>query len=497
MIINQNHLDIEPQLDSIDAWSGSTEASSESININTGDTIFYGNEVNSHETILDRVMKPLEDALETIEKNRKAHYLEKLSFIMFVRLLVYYFIMAIESGRLLITKIENSSSDLNLFPVKRSAFFEAFNRFPAEWFFYLFTTLVTSITFISIPELQMLGQLVCVDGSIFPTIISLEWAKYKENQNALKLHLCFELNRMIPIQLLITDAKFSELEALRSMLQAGVTYIADRGYVCFTVLSEIDTLKAYFVIRMRVNLAYSVIENLTVELPESVKHIFLNVTDQRVELVNAEKNPIYRLVTFDVGSEHYLVLTNRLDLTTFQVILLYAYRWQIELIFRFLKRSMNGLHLLSTSKNGVQVYFYMLLCTCLLQLHLKQECVQTYDALNNTEFENKKDNDDTNSDKKASIDNQCKGNQNNPESLSDDHISFDNNNKDINLSSEVYPGLMIDPKLLNGARGSTFLATIGSKLKRYWKIGKHWLCRLRDLLDQPFNITNLDKLGKP
>lgn len=35
---------------------------------------------------------------------------------------------------------------------------------------------------------------------------------------------------------------------------------------------------------------------------------------------------VYRLVSFHVGQEQYLILTNRLDLTTFQVILLYAYR---------------------------------------------------------------------------------------------------------------------------------------------------------------------------
>jgi hypothetical protein len=44
---------------------------------------------------------------------------------------------------------------------------------------------------------------------------------------------------MIQIKLLIPAANFSEREALRDMLQAGITYIADRGYVCFTLLSEI------------------------------------------------------------------------------------------------------------------------------------------------------------------------------------------------------------------------------------------------------------------
>ncbi len=77
-------------------------------------------------------------------------------------------------------------------------------------------------------------------------------------------------------------------------------------------------------------------------LPDTVQHIFCHVTDQRVRLTNAQGRPVYRLVSFYVGQERYLNLTNRLDLSTFQIILLYTYRWQVELIFRFLKRSTLG-----------------------------------------------------------------------------------------------------------------------------------------------------------
>jgi hypothetical protein len=141
-----------------------------------------------------------------------------------------------------------------------------------------------------------------------------------------------------------------------------------------------------------------------------------------------------------VGQERYLLLTNRLDLTTFQVILLYAYRWQVELIFRFLKRSLNGLHLLSHSPEGVTLHFYALLIAALLQLRLKQQCVQ----------------------------------QSEPSPAA------------AQTTPAPIAGLMIDPERLAGARGHTFLATVGEKLPRYWKIGKHWLVTLRNYLARPF-----------
>ena len=111
----------------------------------------------------------------------------------------------------------------------------------------------------------------------------------------------------------------------------------------------------------------------------------------------------------------------------------------MELIFRFLKRSLNGLHLLSQSKEGVTIHFYALLITALLELRLKQKCVAIYEAK------------------------QTAGTA--PESADD---------------TPAIAGLMIAPELLAGARGSTFLATVGEKLKRYWKISRDWLTALRN-----------------
>ncbi len=55
--------------------------------------------------------------------------------------------------------------------------------------------------------------------------------------------------------------------------------------------------------------------------------------------------------------------------------MLYAYRWQIELFFKFIKRTLNGIHLFSTSENGAQIHFLIILITALLQLKLKQNCI--------------------------------------------------------------------------------------------------------------------------
>lgn len=498
---------------------------------------------NSH-TTFDELANPIMDQAKEIEENRKKHHNETFTFLSFVRLLIYYFCGKVSSGRQLITSIESEDLSLNLEPVPKSTFFYAFGRFPAQWFRSLFVTMLSEISWKSIPELDLLGQLHICDGSIFPLPLNVKWAEYKSNSRALKLHLCFNLNKMIPVDIHVDTANSSERDALRGMLQKGITYIADRGYVCFTLLADIVSAKAFFVIRMYCNLDYAIIEQLSVDTPSTVKHIFELVTDQKVKLNGAEGEHIYRLVTFWVGDEKYFILTNRFDLTTFQIILLYAYRWQVELIFRFLKHSCNGLHVLSTSQNGSQIHFYMLLCTALLQLHLKQKCLQqnhlpqspqTGDQVaggcqidqNKPPAEplesqppakveatpsspltcdnNKQQNDAksvptscaSESAKAASSDCVQKASQN--ESSKSTEQSSTGNDSNADSTNPAPPikiaGLMIDPEQLAGSRGQTFLATIGSKLDHYWKISIHWLVKLRNYLHRPFTIEIMNSLA--
>ena len=406
-------------------------------------------------TTFDVLFEPLVAILEQHERDHPPHHREKLPFMKFVRTLVYHFTRKCESGRQLLTDVSTTEPELELGEVKRSTFFDAFQRFPVVWLASLLSYLLATVVWQAIPELEALGKLYCVDGSIFPAIASVLWVEYSSKHQAIRLHLCFELNRMVPAHFLVDTGKSNEKKALLQMLEAGVTYIADRGYLSFPLLTAIVAAQAFFIIRAKANLVYTRVERLPVNLPGTVQHLFRHVTDQRVRLTNAKATPVYRLVSFYVGQERYLILTSRLDLTTFQIILLYAYRWQVELIFRFLKRSLNGLHLLSHSQEGVTIHFYALLISALLQLRLKQQCVAVCQA------------------------------------------SWPAVPLSLPAPDEpVIAGLMIDPAQLAGTRGHTFLATVGQKLHRYWKLSKHWLVALRNFLARPFDDQVVQALGR-
>jgi hypothetical protein len=265
----------------------------------------------------------------------------------------------------------------------------------------------------------------------------MTWANYTSNHQALRLHLCFELNRMIPIDFQVGSGNSCERRALIAMAQAGVTYIADRGYMSFALCHRLIQARAHFILRVKTNLLHHTLEALPITMPEAVQSLFQGVTDVLIRYTNDEQHGVYRLVRFSVDGETYFLLTDRRDLTTFQVILLYAYRWQIELMFRFLKRTLNGIHLIQHDKRGVTIQFYMILIVALLELFMKQSALHAA----------------------AASDGSAGPHASPPEAKT--------------ASSRL--------------DGVELVAMIGRKMKKYWKIGIHWLTALRDLLVEPFD----------
>jgi IS4 transposase len=197
-----------------------------------------------------------------------------------------------------------------------------------------------------------------IDGSLFPTLIQMSWTEYREKKNAFKLHLSFELNRMIPIEFLVESGNSSEREFLKAVLEAGVTYIADRGYASFEIIAKVLKAEAYFIFRIKGNWISEVQEVLEIAVQE-LPSCFRNVRDEIILFSNDKHQSLVRMIQFEVCGSKFRLLTNRFDLPTLKVIILYAYRWQIELFFKYLKRTLKGLHLWNQSQNGVEIQFYV------------------------------------------------------------------------------------------------------------------------------------------
>jgi hypothetical protein len=398
-----------------------------------------------NETVFDRILSPVLPLLELEQKGlNKDSEKYKLHLIPFSVNILFAIISQIKSISLLITetKSHRDAEKMGLVVASKSMYNEAFSRYKPELFRRIFFQLLANLNLKEINELKSLGRFFLVDGSIFPAISNMAWANYKKSTNAIKMHLSFELNRMIPVEFISTEANYSEKAFLEDILKEGMTYICDRGYISFKIFKSICDKGAFFVIRGKSNMQFVVKELKDVSVPdEFIKHLD-SIKDSMVVFKSDDSDIVYRIVEFTALGETYSLITNRYDLTTYEVIMLYAYRWQVELCFRFIKRTLKGIHLMNQSPRGIETQFYLYMIAYLLLMTFKQETVTNCD----------------NNDK-------------------------DKKDEGIDASSETSKKFVCSDKEKSGrpyARG--LVSILGEKLQRYWKIGIHWLVALKNQL---------------
>ena len=402
-------------------------------------------ELNVFDKILEPVFPLIKEAQNKIPGDSNDY---KLSLLPFTVNLLFAIICRIESISKLVTEIKSSpvAEALELVKASKSMYSEAFRRYDSSILRNIFYQLLRTLNFLNIPEINHLGRILLVDGSLFPAIASMEWAHYKKTANAIKLQLAFELNRMIPVEFLCTSGNFSEKKFLTLILKEGITYVCDRGYISFSMLKKICMKSAYFIIRGKSNLQYAIESQLDVVVPDKFLKFFSDISDAKIIFNNDKNEMIYRIINFTALGESYCLFTNRLDLTTYQVIMLYAYRWQVELCFRFLKRTLKGIHLFTQHENGIQIQFYLYMIGYLILLSFKQESIEVSDAYHGATIDKAESN------------------------IESEEESTDSNHRS---SQRLYVQGLV--------------SLLGSKLKKYWKISIHWLIVLKNKLLKKFD----------
>lgn len=318
--------------------------------------------------VFNKIISTLTKNSKYIIENCSENKLSKKLFIMdFIKIMIYYFLKGISSLRTLSIRLKNNNLGLKELPFETIR--DGFNRFNYETFKDLFYQLLFDIRFINLPELELLGRLYIADSSLFNINVKADWSCYRTGVNKFKLHMVWDLNNMIFRNIKISKGKSSDLKELQSLIEKGITYISDRAYVSFDLFKCFTEKKSYFVIRGKNNLIYNVVKEKKYVLDSGTL-----VRDKIVTFINDKSGEEYRLVSFKSNGKIFNLITNRFDLYTKEIVLLYLLRWQIELFFNFIKNKIGGKHLLSHSINGLYIQFYLIAITQLLLVSFKHSC---------------------------------------------------------------------------------------------------------------------------
>jgi len=226
--------------------------------------------------------------------------------------------------------------------------------------------------------------LTLVDGTLFTALPKTVDALWKDNDHkAYKAHVHYDLLKSVPVKATLTDANTSERQVLRENLEADRLYVLDRGYGSYQLMQDIIDACSGFVCRMPERYSRQVIESL--ELTPEAKKAGI-IADQIVTVGVRETSGIVKepvrlievkctertLKSVRLGRKNgqqettMLVVTNRVDLDAEIIALIYHYRWQIEIFFRYFKHMLGCRHLLSYCDNGIEIQTYAGIIACLL-----------------------------------------------------------------------------------------------------------------------------------
>jgi hypothetical protein len=327
-------------------------------------------------TVFDRLLEPVLPILRQIEDERPKHWRETLRWIDLVRALVYYFTKRCGSRNAWAVALANADPALHLPAIPRMTLSDGLRRFPPTLLRRALAAALTSRELPTNPELAFLGAVYAVDGSEFPVVNGMTLPGTQDVMDRVKLHLKLSLQHSIAVDFLLGLSEPSERKAFRQLLETGATYVLDRGYMAFSLLRDCIEAQAYVVMRAYGNIVVETVTELPVQVPAYIATHWVQIRDRMVQSRHPDATGlVFRLVEFTIGETTYKLITNHSQLTTFQVMLLYAYRWQIELIFRFFKHTMRGMEVINIYPWGIENFFTSMFLTAILHIYFKQDCL--------------------------------------------------------------------------------------------------------------------------
>jgi len=245
------------------------------------------------------------------------------------------------------------------------------------------------------PRLKDVQQVVTlVDGTLIkglPVLLqaATEDSRAAKTRGKCRWHTQFDLERWVPVKIEVTEGvgkgESDERAVLAKALEKGRCYVKDRGFAKFKLFNDIVEAESSYVCRLRDNSVYQVVEERVLCGEDAEAGIVLDAEVQLGETSKTEARPDHpvRLVVVKTtphwkrgktgggsagpaSSGLLLIATNRLDLPAWVIALLYRYRWQIEIFFRFLKHMLGCRHLLSHDPVGIEIQAYCAIIACML-----------------------------------------------------------------------------------------------------------------------------------
>jgi transposase len=268
----------------------------------------------------------------------------------------------------------NYAYHLGLGPVRRSTLAEANAKRPLALYEAVLQRLLGQLR----PRLAQSARdaLRLVDATTLRLSALSDWARVGVHHNAVKLHLAYDPSAGVPTFFEITAARVNDIAVAKQMpLEAGATYVFDKGYYDFAFWAALDARGCRFVTRRKVNTPLEVIATRPAnDGPIRADRIGRLPGRLARHRHNPYPKPVRLITVVREDGKTLDLLTNDLEADASQIAALYKARWQVELFFRWVKQHLRIKRFLGTSEHAVKLQILIALIAYLL-LRLAQEAL--------------------------------------------------------------------------------------------------------------------------
>lgn len=279
-------------------------------------------------------------------------------------------------------------------PINRSVLSKANNlRNPEIFEKFAFHLVSVAQTKRITKQFELHGRFYAIDSTTIDLCMSVfRWAKFRSTKSGIKIHTQIDIATEVPVFYRISNANVHDINSMDWFTyQRNACYVLDRGYFDLSRLFAIELAGAFFIIREKSCPEYEITDGE--DMLEAKDNILRDQTVRFTGKRNRENYPVQirRLVFYATDYDRtYTYYTNNFYLKASEIALLYRYRWQVELFFKWIKQHLRVKTFWGESENAVRIQIHVAIITyCLVaiiehELKLERPVVEVMRILGNS-----------------------------------------------------------------------------------------------------------------
>lgn len=221
-------------------------------------------------------------------------------------------------------------------------------------------------------EFELHGRFYAIDSTTIDLCMSVfRWAEFRSTKSGIKVHTQIDIATEIPVFYRITNAKVHDVNSMDWFTyEALACYVFDRGYFDLARLYKIHVFGAFFIIREKGKPAYEIVDGESIL--DGTDNVLKDQSIRFTKKENMEKYPgTVRRIVYYAPELHrsFVYYTNNFFLSAKDIALLYKYRWQVELFFKWIKQHLQVKRFWGESENAVRIQIHIAIITyCLIAI---------------------------------------------------------------------------------------------------------------------------------